>query len=278
MIQWELQWRSFIPPEGGERCWKIATGVRGVFVRTIGPTAKERNRIHRFPSDGKALEWLEAQVRRKLAQGWVEEGGSSEQAAIPVNALPLVPVPHEQWDSIEGWLRRQHEDGPLLLPVAATEADIKAAEKAVRARFPEALRSSYRRHDGTGQTAFAFGRLVSLNELVVLWKEFCESLREGYYDGRINNPVGPIKRVWYSRRWLPVGRDDEGGYLFVDLDPTANGKAGQVIDFTRADGSVHVVATDFESLLASLAADLKAGKYELDTKSWHIVTKKRSRR
>jgi cell wall assembly regulator SMI1 len=180
---------------------------------------------------------------------------------------------NRQWDRIDQWFSEQDSDGLAVLPSGVSEAEITVAEAALGLGFPAALRASFLRHNGTGKMAFSFGRLASISELVIYWKAFWESLARGDYAGRINRPIGRIKKVWFSPLWIPVSTNDEGEFLFVDLDAPSGGRKGQVIDFSRSDGAVNVLTKSFHDFLRQLADDLAAGKYKLDTKRWLIFSR-----
>jgi cell wall assembly regulator SMI1 len=176
----------------------------------------------------------------------------------------------ESWDRIIQW-HRTHvtDDGdPVLFapPPAASEEGIARAEHALGHRLPDDLRASYRMHDGSGRYGiFPWGyRFLSVAELAGEWHRN-QSLLSGLdWDAR---PAGPIRPVYWSAGWVPVGSNDSGDYDCVDLDPGPGGTLAQVIQFNHEVGPTRVAAASFGSWLARYADLLEAGVYRYDPDS-----------
>lgn len=75
-----------------------------------------------------------------------------------------------------------------------------------------------------------------------------------------------VRAVYYAAGWIPVFCEPlEANYLAVDLVPLAGGRAGQIVLCGRDEESKCVVAPDLASLLGALAADCRAGGWDLET-------------
>jgi cell wall assembly regulator SMI1 len=79
-----------------------------------------------------------------------------------------------------------------------------------------------------------------------------------------SQPAGAIQKVYAHPAWIPLARDWGGNNLAVDLAPGPTGKWGQVIIFGRDYDCKYVVARSWSAFLATVADDLKSGKWFVD--------------
>jgi cell wall assembly regulator SMI1 len=198
--------------------------------------------------------------------------------AHPAPSLALL------WDTIDDWLEQHQKKQKLQLPPGASEGEIALAETALGIKFPKQIRDSHRIHNGSGAIALLpFGSwdlaypLLPLLGMVGGWRVIQDSVRRGGYSGPafVSNPKGPIKKTWFHLHWIPIMDNQCGDFYFLDLAPAKGGKRGQIIDFSREAGPAKVIASCFRDLLATLAAELKAGQYSFDEETTLLLATKR---
>lgn len=156
----------------------------------------------------------------------------------------------------------------------ATDKDIKAFEKKLGKNLPEDFAAYLKSNDiaiafDSGYFALSFGRIVKI------WDAMRKQLEEGLFDEKLKalkkkdngNWNGDyIKKVWWSRLWVPFAKDDEGNIKCIDLDPGKKGDVGQVISVYDAKG-LGPFATDFDSFSSYLIEQsfiYHDGEYELE--------------
>jgi len=159
----------------------------------------------------------------------------------------------DSWNRIEAWLA-QHAPATFagLEAPAAPEA-IEAAETAVGMPFPDELRHSLRRHDGTGYHGLLapFYRLQSAQEIAATW-ELHVAVHEQLSppDGDEDESAPPSDHgPWWHRKWIPFAADDGGDHLVIDQRPSpVRGRVGLA---ARDDGG-HFRQRSAEASLAAL--------------------------
>jgi cell wall assembly regulator SMI1 len=172
------------------------------------------------------------------------------------------------WRRIEAWFRLHAPAALSELQPGASADRIAQAESAMGLRFPEAMRASYRIHDGSGLLRlFPEGRLMELvdagNGVVYEWNVWRSILEEGDLPEVGVPPEGPIQAVRWNMRWIPLTDVGQGNHYCVDLDPAPGGRVGQIIWYHHERGAVRVVAPGFAEWLARYAAGLEGGLYSL---------------
>jgi cell wall assembly regulator SMI1 len=74
--------------------------------------------------------------------------------------------------------------------------------------------------------------------------------------------TGPIRPVWWHRRWIPFGEDSAGNLCCLDLAPASGGTVGQIIDWDHECGPSRVLFPGFHQLLGALAGQVEGGTDE----------------
>ncbi|WP_090770845.1 SMI1/KNR4 family protein [Nonomuraea maritima] len=122
---------------------------------------------------------------------------------------------NRQWRRIEGWLRKNAPRTHRTLGRPARPRTIAAAEAATGRRFPDDLRASLLRHDGSVdvQDARYFGFLgtapLSASTIAASWLEMC-----AFHDAIGDGDPGS---VGWDGSMLPVGYGETSNYLVIDL-------------------------------------------------------------
>lgn len=177
------------------------------------------------------------------------------------------------WNRIDAWFATQIPPDLTPLPCGATDGELRIADLAIRHYLPADLKTSLQIHNGTSRWSFSVGRLLSVQEVVQIWDAKMSSLSGGYL--MTPKPHGPIRRVGWDARWIPITDNWEGDYLAIDLAPLPGGKKGQVIWITHESGATRVAFADLTAYLESLANDLEKGAYVMDKTEWSLSLKKR---
>ena len=74
-------------------------------------------------------------------------------------------------------------------------------------------------------------------------------------------PKNTVKKVPYNSNWIPIARDNTGGYIGLDFDPDIEGIYGQIINFGAFEYTRVQVSTDFTTFILELANGYKNKKY-----------------
>ncbi|MEV1175651.1 SMI1/KNR4 family protein [Nonomuraea sp. NPDC049784] len=125
---------------------------------------------------------------------------------------------NRQWRRIESWLKANAPRSYRTLGKPGKVADIAAAEAEMGLRFPDDLRASLLRHDGSIylKDTWAFGFLgntsASVSEIRDTWRGLCEIDHEDVGDPGYSDP----RTEWWDGRMLAVGADGMGDHLVID--------------------------------------------------------------
>lgn len=147
------------------------------------------------------------------------------------------------WNFIEAWLQRVTPQSLSYLFPGADESAIQAVEDALGLSFPEDLKASWMLHNGTHPQFLGEWYLLSLQQIVHTAQRWWTD--EGW-------PV----------YWLPFAKNESGGVLCVDLDPTRGESVGRILHFDPQFGD-WVVAPDFWHLMSWFVNDLEDGAYRV---------------
>jgi hypothetical protein len=121
---------------------------------------------------------------------------------------------NRQWARIERWLKANAPETYRTLAGPARARTIAVAEAQMGLRFPDDLKASLLRHDGSraSRSSWGFGPMayesLSVRQIRDSWRGLCgtERVQEGADD----------RGEWWDGRLIPVGSDGTGGDLVVD--------------------------------------------------------------
>jgi hypothetical protein len=120
---------------------------------------------------------------------------------------------NRQWRRIEAWLKANAPRSHRTLGKPGKAEAIAAAEARMGLLFPDDLRASLLRHDGTVfvKDTWGFGFLgnsnLTVREIRDAWQGLCE------IDGE---DEGDPRTEWWDGRMLPFGADGMGDHLVID--------------------------------------------------------------
>lgn len=201
----------------------------------------------------------------------------SPEAVAPVqdaDCHPAARVPHRrplspkvtravdrQWGRIEKWLRANAPATYRTLAGPARPGTIAVAEAQMGLRFPDDLRASLLRHNGSVTTGRAWGfgpmgeELLDVRQIRDTWRMLCGigPLEGDYEPGVEPDPRG---EVW-DGRMVPFGADGVGGHLLVDSVEHDVGKSAEDGPLDFMPGGVRV--RSYYALLKATADALETG-------------------
>jgi cell wall assembly regulator SMI1 len=167
----------------------------------------------------------------------------------------------ECWVDIEKWLSANAPEAIPVLPAGASPAAFAAAEETLGYALPGELRAFLAVHDGSGHLwLHDAGEFMSLATVLSSWDNEFDLWGDGNND-EWADPQGPIKKKWFTRKWLPVLDARTGDYVCIDLDPPTAGRQGQLIAWYHDRGPTEVIAPSFGALIGAFAAELASGQY-----------------
>ena len=189
--------------------------------------------------------------------GKVEKDSDGPTNPRPTSYRPIDPKTAASvaasWMRIDRWLIQQD---PLLMQKmgkGATPESIAAAEAALGVELPDAVRASYAIHDGSSiMSLFPSGDYLSLDGMFEQYKIWKELVEEGTFEDEVSEPEGPIQKVHYHLKWIPLTHNS-GDHTLIDLAPGEGGKVGQLIDFSHETGPERVASSGLAEYLSVLA-------------------------
>ncbi|MGN9846225.1 SMI1/KNR4 family protein [Nonomuraea sp. H19] len=125
---------------------------------------------------------------------------------------------NRQWQRIEAWLKINAPRTHRTLGKPGKAEAIAAAEAQMGLRFPDDLRASLLRHDGTVpvKDTWGFGFLgnsnLSVRQIPDTWRGLCEIDGADEGDGGFSDP----RTEWWDGRMLPFGDNGSGDHLVID--------------------------------------------------------------
>ena len=241
-----------------------STGSRGCASRGRGEP--ERNRPAWL-----SLSWLENIPRRYWDKPLIDLAAGKRLVRITellsaAGATPTAPRAVEDiaacWEKIDGWLRA-HAPQWTPLKAGATEREIAEAQVALHVTFPADFQTCYAKHNGS--ESFFPGvevhhYLMPLSEIVACGKMLGNQLdgdEFGESEGKADIGIAPVP--WH-KAWVPFVSNGGGDYYCLDLAPSENGTAGQIISFNHETGDRWLIAPSLRTWLADLAQELQAGR------------------
>ncbi|MGC5015424.1 SMI1/KNR4 family protein [Streptosporangium sp. DT93] len=194
-------------------------------------------------------------------------GPSADADCRPVTAAPRVrPVDprvtravNRQWRRIERWLAANAPESRRTLGEPGRAGTIAVAEAQTGLRFPDSLRASLLRHDGSfssGDT-WAFGfqgdANLSVRGIRDTWRMLCGI--DARDESETDSP-GP-RSEWWDGRMIPISADGLGNHLVIDSVERDVGQTDHegIMDFTVGGTRIR----SYHALLKATADALETG-------------------
>ncbi|TDC09010.1 SMI1/KNR4 family protein [Streptomyces sp. 8K308] len=172
----------------------------------------------------------------------------------------------ESWERVESWLAAWAPVTHAALAPPAARSDVAAAaEEAIGMEFPDPLRESLLRHDGTGYRVLPppFWMLLDTARMVETWRSRTRiNERSASFSPDEAEEVdaeadfGP----WWHRRWIPFAADGGGDCLVIDQRPsTWRGRVGKADHEQGCFFPRHAMWASLPALLHWTATALETG-------------------
>lgn len=138
----------------------------------------------------------------------------------------------DRWKEFEAWLDRHTEEFEGALREGASKKLIDATQTALGVTFPPELREFYQCHDGQDPDSpglFDGFSFLSLTEMLGE-REIQNDLDQQVESFLLDSAPPPsIRPASWRPGWIPFASNGCGDLICVDLDPTEDGRPGQVI-------------------------------------------------
>ena len=177
------------------------------------------------------------------------------------------------WGRIEKYLSKNSPDKLSLLQKGATEAQINELELIIGEKLPDDFIQFYKIHNGQKpytNEIISYKEILCLDRIaeeLTLQREFIkdtswiDDIPNMTIDGLKGIPDKGIKDNYFNPLWIPFIADGFGDFLCIDLDPTAEGKRGQVIWFYHDNPKTELVAESFSEWLSQFVEQLENGEF-----------------
>jgi len=281
--------RRFEFVEGSSsKFWEIWVEGSKVFTNYGRIGASGQTTLKDEGDAAKAHKLYEKLVAEKTKKGYVEKGSSksASKAETKPAAAPAKSAANE--DALLSRIAGNAKKAGVTLSKGASEKAIAAAEKALGQKFPDEVKSFYRKYDGSEDDFAIEGReLLSLERIVSEWTIWKDLLDKGTFEDNDHGEPGKgVQQKWWIPEWIPVTYDGSGNHHVLDLAPGKGGVHGQILSFWHDEASRNVVGKSFLAWLAEVSwgdpdedededqdDDEEGGgftRYEMDEKFWAI--------
>ncbi|MFC6592597.1 SMI1/KNR4 family protein [Deinococcus lacus] len=132
------------------------------------------------------------------------------------------------WKRIEAWYEA-HGIADYLLP-GASASEITELESELGQTLPDEFRESLKRHNGSVDSGWPHGDLLSARRIAENWQILTELLEGGDFSESIPDLEASdrVRLDWWNRHWVPLDDDFGGNGYVMDLAPAPAGSVGQV--------------------------------------------------
>ena len=158
------------------------------------------------------------------------------------------------------------------LNAGASEADFAELEQTLGYALPEEFKELYRVANGETDIdcVFAGEEWLSIERIIDEYNIWQELYQNGTFQEDDGTPYGcePEAGIkpdfWWNPKWISLTADGSGNSKMIDLDPSEQGTAGQIIQMWHDDAAREKVADSLREFLQNYVRDLEAGLYVLD--------------
>ena len=166
---------------------------------------------------------------------------------------------NKAWDRIEVWYQKNAPKWEL--PKGATDEEIDDLAAHLKVTFPEELRVSLKRHNGTEDGQWARVSLNSTKRIKSEWNTWTDLLKEGLFDDSTVESDGTYQAKYWCESWVPIDANGGGDGYIMDLAPGPKGKIGQILFLDHEEGPSGPKYPDYAGYLENIAEKLEKGNY-----------------
>lgn len=185
----------------------------------------------------------------------------------------------ECWQRFEKWLANYAPDLIEALNPGASMEEISDLEKLIGKKLPNAFIDFYLIHNGQkfkSENLIDCESLLSVEHIIYNWKVWKELLDTKTFEELgvlyTSEPELGIKNNWWNPLWIPFVENGCGDFTCIDLDPSSDGKYGQVIRMWHDMSERELLGNSFSEWILNYVSGLEAGVY-VYTEQWGIVQK-----
>ena len=154
------------------------------------------------------------------------------------------------------------------LNAGTSEADFAELEQTLGYALPEEFKELYRVANGETDIdgVFAGEEWLSIERIIDeynVWNQLYQE-DDGSDFGCDPEDAGIKPDFWWNPKWISLTADGRGNSKMIDLDPSEQGTAGQIIQMWHDDAAREKVADSLREFLQNYVRDLEAGLYVLD--------------
>lgn len=165
-------------------------------------------------------------------------------------------------------LKEQYQsDIDLSLNDGASDEDFAELETVLGFALPDEFKEIYRIHNGSkNENAFVDGEWLSIQQIstdYTMWKELYDAgdFEEDGEDMGCEPTHSAIKSdFWFNPKWIPLTSNGADGKM-IDLDPTPDGKIGQIIHMIHDAYARELIAPSLKAFFEQFANDLENDEY-----------------
>lgn len=172
------------------------------------------------------------------------------------------------WLRLERWLAANALELFDCLNPGATRQEVTELEERLGCQLPQDYVESCLLHNGQAPAADGTdlilvpsgvgGSLLSIEWIAQSYAIYKED--KGRNLDRDNvDPVGPVKKLYWSPKWIPFTSNGSGDYDCLDLDPEKGGHVGQIITFFNDSDTREVIAPSFTNWLLKIVEEIEEG-------------------
>ena len=149
----------------------------------------------------------------------------------------------------------------------ATDEDFERLEEVLGYALPEDFKEIYRVHNGEKEGYCLMGEeWLSIDRIIdeyKIWKELYDGgdFSEDDKDYGCNPEEGIKPDFWWNPKWISLTADGGGNGKMIDLDPSKEGKRGQIIQMWHDDADRSIEAQSLKDFFEKYAQDLEKGLY-----------------
>ena len=154
------------------------------------------------------------------------------------------------------------------LNAGTSEADFAELEQTLGYALPEEFKELYRVANGETDIdgVFAGEEWLSIERIIDeynVWNQLYQE-DDGSDFGCDPEDAGIKPDFWWNPKWISLTADGSGNSKMIDLDPSEQGTAGQIIQMWHDDAAREKEANSLREFLENYVRDLEAGLYVLD--------------
>ena len=151
----------------------------------------------------------------------------------------------------------------------ASEADFAELEQTLGYALPEEFKELYRVANGETDigSVFAGEEWLSIERIIDEYNIWQELYQNGTFQEDDGTPYGcePEAGIkpdfWWNPKWISLTADGGGNGKMIDLDPSKEGKRGQIIQMWHDDADRSIEAESLKDFFEKYAQDLEKGLY-----------------